>query len=177
MVVLQIEALELVARDASVRALASAGSVSVASGTVALVPSPGLDPDTEYEWQVTVTNAAGKSRSSPLLRFTTGPDVPAADVDADGVPDTSDNCLGLVNAGQCDSDGDGFGNRCDADLSNNGVTNAQDATLFRQQLGQSDPGPGFNAADLNCSGTVNAQDTTLFRQRLGSPPGPSALRP
>ncbi len=157
--------------------LASAGSVSVASGTVALVPSPGLDPDTEYEWQVTVTNAAGKSRSSPLLRFTTGPDVPAADVDADGVPDTSDNCLGLVNAGQCDSDGDGFGNRCDADLSNNGVTNAQDATLFRQQLGQSDPGPGFNAADLNCSGTVNAQDTTLFRQRLGSPPGPSALRP
>ena len=32
---------------------------------------PGLDPNTQYEWQVTVTNAAGKSRVGPVWRFTT----------------------------------------------------------------------------------------------------------
>ena len=126
----------------------------------------------------------------------------SADSDADGTPDDTDNCPAVANAdqadadgddrgdacdncrllanntgagAQCDSDGDGFGNRCDADLNNNGATNAQDTTLFRQQLGQSSPAPGFNKADLNCNGAVNAQDTTLFRALLGAPPGPSGL--
>jgi len=101
----------------------------------------------------------------------------ATDSDGDGVYDTQDNCTLLVNPGQCDSDGDGYGNRCDADLNNNGFVNAQDTTLYRQQLGQPSVGPLFNEADLNCNGFVNAQDTTLFRGLLGSPPGPSGLVP
>lgn len=94
------------------------------------------------------------------------------DADADGVTDTRDNCSAVYNPTQCDSDNDGFGNRCDGDLNNNGVTNAQDTTLFRQQLGQPSVAPLFNTADFNCSGAVNAQDTTIFRQLLGLPPGP-----
>ena len=35
------------------------------------------------------------------------------DADLDDVPDTEDNCLGLANADQRDTDGDGFGNPCD----------------------------------------------------------------
>ena len=97
------------------------------------------------------------------------------DTDGDGVPDESDNCTLLANPTQCDSDGDGYGNRCDADFNDNGSTNAQDTALFRQQLGQPSVGPTFNEADLNCNGAVNAQDTALFRQLLGSPPGPSGL--
>ncbi len=101
-----------------------------------------------------------------------------ADTDGDARGDACDNCRLVANnsgaAAQCDSNGDGFGNRCDGDLNNNGATNAQDTTLYRQQLGQPSVAPVFNAADINCNGAVNAQDTTLFRTRLGSPPGPGA---
>lgn len=99
------------------------------------------------------------------------------DADGDTVLDVVDNCTAVANAGQCDSDGDGYGNACDADLNDNGAVNAQDTTLYRQQLGQPSVGPAFNAADLNCNGVVNAQDSTLFRQLLGKPPGPSGLVP
>ncbi len=99
------------------------------------------------------------------------------DSDGDGVVDVVDNCRQVPNASQCDSDGDGYGNHCDADLNNNGTVNAQDTTLFRQQLGKSSAGPAYNPADLNCNGAVNAQDTVLFRQLLGKPPGPSGLVP
>lgn len=99
------------------------------------------------------------------------------DSDNDGLLDDVDNCTLVANPNQCDSDADGYGNRCDADMNNNGFTNAQDTGLFRQQLGQPSVGPTFNKADLNCNGAVNAQDTGLFRQLLGLPPGPSGLVP
>ena len=45
--------------------------------------------------------------------------VPAAvDTDGDGILDDTDNCLDVANADQRDTDGDGFGNRCDTDLNN-----------------------------------------------------------
>jgi hypothetical protein len=99
------------------------------------------------------------------------------DTDGDGVPDSGDNCTQVANASQCDSDGDGYGNRCDGDFNGNGATNAQDTVLLRQQLGQPSVAPGYHPADLNCNGAVNAQDTTLFRSLLGKPPGPSAPYP
>jgi len=97
------------------------------------------------------------------------------DTDGDGVFDYQDNCQVAANPTQCDTEGDGYGNRCDADLNHNGIVNAQDTTLFRQQLGKASPAPKYNLADLNCNGVINAQDTTLFRGLLGLPPGPSAL--
>jgi hypothetical protein len=100
---------------------------------------------------------------------------PQVDTDGDTVIDALDNCRLVSNATQVDSNGDGYGNRCDGDLNNNGSTNAQDTTLYRQQLGQPSVGPTFNAADINASGAVNAQDTTLFRQLLGAAPGPSGI--
>jgi hypothetical protein len=99
------------------------------------------------------------------------------DVDGDGFAQHVDNCILIANPSQCDSDGDGYGNRCDGDLNDNSATNAQDVTLFRQQLGQPSIAPTYNEADQNCNGVVNAQDVTLFRQLLGKPPGPSGLVP
>ena len=40
---------------------------------------------------------------------------PAPDVDNDGVPDASDNCVDVANSDQADVDGDGTGDACDPD--------------------------------------------------------------
>lgn len=100
---------------------------------------------------------------------------PTADTDGDGVPDVTDNCILIANPGQCDSDGDGFGNHCDADLNNNLYTNAQDYLDLREQMGGPSVAPVYNIGDLNCNGWVNGQDYILFRQLIGPPPGPSGM--
>jgi len=43
------------------------------------------------------------------------PPIAASDIDADGVPDASDNCPGVANNNQADSDGDGVGDACEED--------------------------------------------------------------
>ena len=53
-------------------AFTSVGSASVLSGATASITPTGLQPNTQYEWRATVTNASGKSRSGPVWRFTTG---------------------------------------------------------------------------------------------------------
>lgn len=92
------------------------------------------------------------------------------DADGDGVPDSQDNCLAVANKTQLDSDGDGYGNACDADLNNDGFTNALDTALFRGQLGKRG-----QAGDINGDGIVNSLDTARFSKLIGKVPGPSAL--
>ena len=48
------------------------GITSVPSGSTASLYPQSLLPNTEYEWQVTVTNAAGKTRKGPVWKYTTG---------------------------------------------------------------------------------------------------------
>ncbi len=107
--------------------------------------------------------------------FTSTTEAAGPDADGDGIPDSEDNCTLVANPIQCDSDEDGYGNQCDGDFTNNGVTNAQDMILLRNLLGAGTPGPTYNVGDLNCNGVVNAQDATLLRLMLGQPPGPSGL--
>jgi hypothetical protein len=92
------------------------------------------------------------------------------DSDFDVVDDARDNCRLLSNSSQRDSDGDGFGNRCDADLNNDGTVNVTDLSLFRARFGSSDP-----HADLDGDGTVNSTDLNLMRALFGLPPGPAGL--
>jgi hypothetical protein len=96
------------------------------------------------------------------------------DADSDSVPDAVDNCVNVVNASQCDTNSDGYGNVCDADLDNDGVVGAADFGLFATSYGQSVP-PGDPDADLNCSGYVDGADFGLLGQGYGGPPGPSGL--
>jgi hypothetical protein len=42
------------------------------SQSVASIAMSNLEPDTEYEWRMTVTNAGGRSRTGPVWTFTTG---------------------------------------------------------------------------------------------------------
>jgi len=48
------------------------GTTVVTSGSTASILPAGLEPNTDYEWQMTVTNSSGKSRTGPVWRFTTG---------------------------------------------------------------------------------------------------------
>jgi len=103
------------------------------------------------------------------------------DTDGDGVDDAIDNCTLVANGptitdaggnSQRDTDGDGYGNVCDADLDGDLQTNLFDFSLFRTAY--LTPGPD---ADFNGDGTVNLVDYSAFRQMYLSPPGPSALNP
>ena len=106
----------------------------------------------------------------------------AIDTDGDGIADTLDNCILVANGplipdaggnSQLDTDGDGFGNICDADLNQDLLTNLSDFSLFRIALNTTqDPD-----ADFNGDGTVDLSDFSLFRIMFSSPPGPSGLNP
>ena len=93
-----------------------------------------------------------------------------ADADGDGVLYLNDNCTAVANPDQRDTDNDGFGNMCDADLNNDNMINAVDLGMFRQRYFTSD-----KDADLNGDGIVNAIDLGMFRQMYGGQPGPSSL--
>lgn len=90
------------------------------------------------------------------------------DSDIDAIANKYDNCSRKANADQRDTDGDGFGNLCDADLNNDGATNAADLGLFRLAFGSTNAD-----ADFNGNGVVNAADTAIFRSLFGAPPGPA----
>ena len=100
----------------------------------------------------------------------------AADTDGDGIANGIDNCIGVANPIQYDSNGDGYGNLCDADLNNSNTVTATDFNLLRSVLNQAyNASPLAAAADMNGSGTVTSTDFNLLRARLNTPPGPSGL--
>ena len=94
------------------------------------------------------------------------------DSDGDGVADDVDNCTEVANADQIDSNGDGFGNLCDADLNNDGVINVSDLGLLRLAFFSDDAD-----ADFNSDGVVNVSDLGLLRLSFFGAPGPSGLAP
>jgi hypothetical protein len=113
-----------------------------------------------------------------------GPSDPCAgspDTDGDTVCDAADNCLLVSNAGAtgCDTDGDGYGNICDADFDNGGTVNPFDFTMIFLPdfltVG-TDSGSG---TDMDCGGTVNPFDfTMLFLPQFltAGVPGPSGMK-
>ena len=94
------------------------------------------------------------------------------DDDFDGVLNGVDNCILIANPGQLDSDGDGYGNACDADLNNDNLVTTLDLRLLRALFGGTDAG-----ADLNGDGIVSDADADILISRLGQPPGPSGITP
>jgi len=91
------------------------------------------------------------------------------DDDGDGVPNGSDNCTLHANPDQTDTDGDGYGNRCDPDFDQSGNVNFADLARLRAGFFGSDP-----LLDLNADGAVNFADLAIVRQLFFAAPGPSA---
>ena len=101
--------------------------------------------------------------------------------DGDGAGDVCDNCILVANGplapdaggnSQLDTDDDGFGNICDADLNGDLTVNLSDFSQFRSAFGSTDPHPDFNG-----DGQVNLSDFSILRAAFGSVPGPSGLNP
>ncbi len=98
---------------------------------------------------------------------------PIVDTDQDGVVDSADNCTTIANADQRDTNADGYGNLCDADLNNDNVINAVDLGLLRLAFFST----GDLDADFNGDGVVNVVDLGVMRLNFFSAPGPSGLAP
>lgn len=93
-------------------------------------------------------------------------DLPA-DSDQDGVLDVSDNCILVSNPSQIDSDGDGYGNICDADFNNDCTVNFLDISAFAEEFLQNNP-----VFDLNSDGAVNFLDFNNVSNQFLNSPGP-----
>jgi hypothetical protein len=98
---------------------------------------------------------------------------PPPDADGDGVPDATDTCTDVSNASQVDTNGDGYGNPCDADTDNSGTVGAADLGQLKADFGKSTASPGWNPdIDTDLSGVIGAGDLGLLKDTFGGPPGP-----
>ena len=95
------------------------------------------------------------------------------DLDGDAVADDVDNCKLKYNANQLDTDGDNYGNACDADFNNDGIVNSLDIGLFKTMFMVT----GASEADINGDSIVNSLDLGLFKRVFFQAPGPSGLVP
>ncbi|MEM7083982.1 MAG: dockerin type I domain-containing protein [Pseudomonadota bacterium] len=100
----------------------------------------------------------------------------APDSDDDWVRDFMDNCLFDPNQNQLDSDGDTYGNRCDADLDNSGVANFVDYVILTNAFLADSSAPNWNPdADFNGDGIINFIDIAQFQFFFLQAPGPSGI--
>jgi hypothetical protein len=93
--------------------------------------------------------------------------------DGDGIPDQLDNCTTTPNWCQRDSNGDGYGNRCDPDFNNNGIVDPFDFSLLKSVFGSEDDPD----QDLNGNGIVDPSDFSVVKDKFGQQPGPSCCAP
>ena len=152
-----------------------------------LVPPPGIANATFYQFHLFSRNIDGSEEAVLVVNLESVQQVTLTDTDNDGINDLEDNCINAANGpiipdtggfSQRDTDGDGYGNICDADLNNSGLVTTADFAILRSVLGQpASASATAAAADMNCSGTVTIADYARLRAGLGLPPGPSGLHP
>ncbi len=102
----------------------------------------------------------------------------APDSDVDAVRDFMDNCTLDPNIDQRDTNIDGFGNICDADLNNDLITNFIDLNLMSDAFFSNPASPNWDEdADLNGDDFVNFVDLNQMSLAFFGQPGPSGIEP
>jgi len=129
--------------------------------------SPDVD-DTRLEYSIPLMNLADAKRVIDEVRLSAGVQ---PDSDGDGFFDDADNCIYIANEDQHDSDGDAYGDACDADYNNDGMTDWVDGITFAGYLDTKNIHGDFNA-----DGVSNGEDYDhLMTKLMDKPPGPSGL--
>jgi hypothetical protein len=117
----------------------------------------------------------------PLMKLEKKLPAEPADLDGDGIPNGRDNCTEIPNPDQRDTNGDAYGNLCDADVDGDGrVTSSWtlapygdlesiQITIFR--------GEYVSDHDLDGNGAVDGADVARAATMLFLAPGPSGLAP
>ncbi len=157
----------------------TAGGFDQASGGIYRTTNGGINwiqVNEGLEWPMAIPIAINPDDTSKVLIGSPGGgnywrnfDSSFSDTDGDGIADANDNCTRIANPNQRDSNGDGYGNVCDADLDNNGSVSFADLDLFRSAFGSNNAD-----ADFDGNGAVSFGDLDIFRSLFGQPPGPSA---
>jgi len=134
-----------------------------------------------HKIMLTVTDDGGLTRGDVVnIQIEPAAALPP-DSDQDGIPDNEDNCILVPNGpldpdaggnSQLDTDGDGYGNICDADLNGDVQIDLSDFSLFRSAFGTANPD-----ADFDGDGQVNLSDFSISRASFRGAPGPSCCAP
>ena len=99
------------------------------------------------------------------------------DSDSDTVPDVADNCVLTANSNQVDTNGDGFGQRCDADLDDDGLVFIPDLVEFFQSFISCSvlirPELYNEHADFDSDGCILGSDLQILIPQILKAPGPS----
>jgi hypothetical protein len=108
-----------------------------------------------------------------------GPAPGGADGDGDGVENAFDNCTGVGNASQADTDHNGCGDACQesiqCDTNGDTAVGAGDAAAMAVQLGMTGCTPITCSADCNGDTAVGAPDAAILAVELGNMSGPSGI--
>jgi hypothetical protein len=92
----------------------------------------------------------------------------SSDTDNDGSTDDADNCRLTANLSQLDTDGDRYGNVCDADFNNDERVNMVDLGVLRNAFGTNAFQAEYReAADMTGDGTIDESDVAAFATRFG----------
>ena len=154
-------------------------SVDLAAGESATVTLPAITSTSAVEGSLLHLLAWAEDDQGVQSRgseaYATGC-IEALDADCDGIRDSVDNCLGTTNTDQRDTDADGIGNACDADLNGDCIVNVVDLGILRVAFFGTPGDANWNPdADFDGNDQVNVIDLGILRTLFFRPPGPSAL--